>query len=231
MTKKDVRKLSLIIILGYMASLSVIPIIKAESITLDGIVTETSWVEWISDIGYPSYNIYYTTDDSDVCLGIILEGDTPDIKLAFRADASDFLLKIVDGVLSFYPGDSSNPNWWGSKRTGLPSGVELASGVTDGKHSIEVKISKEMLGGYSDNMPDSFPLWVMNSASDSSVPNYYPDNRGDWWFYDMESGRERVYDLEDVPSFHVPEYPLGTILSLLTMIAALGIMSKKMPKL
>lgn len=231
MTKKDVRKLSLIIILGYMASLSVIPIIRAESITLDGIVSETSWVEWISDIGYPSYNIYYTTDDSNIYLGIILEGDTSDIKFAFRADASDFYIKIVDGVLSFYPGDSSRPNWWGPKRVGLPSGVELVSGITDGKHSIEVKISKEILGGYSENMPDSFPLWVMNSASDSSVPNYYPDFRRDWWFYDMDSGRGLVYEPEDVPTFTTPEYPLGTILSLISMIAAWGIMSKRVPKL
>ena len=101
MTKKDVRKLSLLVILGYMASLCVIPMISAESITLDGNVSETLWVEWISDTGYPSYNIYYTFDDSEVYLGIILESDTPDLKFAFRADASDFLIKIVDGVLSF----------------------------------------------------------------------------------------------------------------------------------
>ena len=230
MTKKDVRKLSLILILGYMATLSVIPMIRAQSIALDGMVSETSWVKWISDIGNPSYNIYYTTDDSEIYIGIILEGDNPDIKFAFRADASDFLIKIVDGVLSFYPGDSGRSNWWGSKRFGLPVGVEIVSGVTEGKHSYEVKISKEMLGVYSENRPDSFPVWVMNSASDSSVHNYYPDDRDDWWFY-RGSSQELVYDPEDVPTFHAPEYPLGTILSLITMMTALGIMSKRVPKL
>ena len=143
-----------------MASLCVIPMVSAESITLDGNVSETSWVEWISDTGYPSYSIWYTFDDSDVYIGIILESDTPEIKFAFRADASDFLIKIVDGVLSFYPGDSSRPSWWGPKRFGLPSGVELVTGITEGKHSIEVKISKEILGGYSEDMPDSFPAFL-----------------------------------------------------------------------
>ena len=232
MTKKDVRKLSLIVILGYMVSLCVIPMVSAESITLDGIVSETSWVDWISDSGYPSYSIYYTADDSDVYLGFILEGDTPDLKFAFRADASDFLIKIVDGVFAFYPGDSSRPSWWGPKRSGLPSGVEVVIGITGGKHSIEVKISKDILGGYSEDMPDSFRLWVMSSASDSSVPNYYPDHRNDWWFYrDDATDVTEIIENDNPPTFHVPEYPLGTILSLISMMAAFGIMTKKVPKL
>ena len=232
MTKKDVRKLSLIVILGYMASLCVIPMVSAESITLDGAVSETSWVEWISDTTYPSYSIHYTFDDSDVYLGIILENDTPNLKFAFRADASDFLIKIVDGVLSFYPGDSSRTSWWGPKRFGLPSGVELVSGITEGKQSIEVKISKEILGGYSEDMPDSFPLWVMNSASDSRFSNYYPDHRDDWWFYrDDATDVTEIIENDDPPIFHAPEYPFGSILSLITMMAALGIMTKRVPKL
>jgi hypothetical protein len=111
MTEKDVRKLSIIVILGYLASLCAVPMVSSQSITMDGTMSETVWVEWISDIGYPSYNIYYTTDDTNVYIGFILESDTPDIKFAFRAEASDFLIKIVDGVMSFYPGDSSRPSW------------------------------------------------------------------------------------------------------------------------
>ena len=44
-------------------------------------------------------------------------------------------------------------------------------------------------------------------------------------------GQDPVYELEDVPRFHVPEYPLGTMISLLSMMAAWGMMSKRVPKL
>ncbi len=234
MKNKSVKKICLIVLLGLMASLCVIPSIRAEDITLDGKVSETVWVDWFEDPGYPSYSGYYTVDEEAIYIGIVLDIDNVDdanLRFAFRAEASDYLIKITEeGDVSFKPGDSSRTSWWGGKRIGLPYGVEVVKGETSGKASYEIKLLKEILGDYAD-LSEDFPIWVMSKAPDSSVPNYYPDNRGDWWFYDMESGRELVYDPEDVPRFHVPEYPLGTMLSLITMIAALGMMSKKVPKL
>ena len=229
------KKMTTIFLASIMVTLLSTPLIHAENITLDGTVSETAWVEWFEDSTYPSFNAYYYFDEDYVYLGIVLDIDNandPNLKFAFRADASDFLIKITkEGDLSFYPGDSSRPSWWGPKRFGLPNGVELAIGETDGSPSYEVRILKEILGDYTD-VPDGFPLWIMSVASDPAISHYYPVARDDWWFY--RGGGQGVLEIienDDPPSFHVPEYPLGSILSLVTMMAALGIISKRVPKL
>ena len=223
-----------IFLASIMATLLSTPLIHAENIALDGNVSETVWVEWFEDSAYPSFNAYYYFDEDYVYLGIVLDFDELDdanLKFAFRAAASDFLVKITEeGDLSFYPGDSSRVSWWGRKRFGLPTGVELVIGETNGKPSYEVRISKEILGDYVD-VPDGFPLWIMSKASDPNISHYYPVSRDDWWFYRGDNADVLVIESDAPPTFHVPEYPLGTILSLITMMAALGIMSKRVPKL
>jgi hypothetical protein len=81
-------------------------------------------------------------------------------------------------------------------------------------------------------MPDGFPLWVLSITSDSSLSNCYPDHRNDWWFYrDDSTDVTEIIENDEPPTFHASEYPLGTILSIITMMAALGIMTKRVPKL
>jgi len=231
MTNKCEKKLSLVVLIAIMASLCVIPSIRAENIALDGDISETIWVDWFEDPGYPSYSVYYTFDEDNVYLGIVLDIDNVDdanIRFAFRAETSDFLIKITkDGDTSFYPGDSSRTSWWGGKRIGLPYGVEVVNGETSGKPCYEIKILKEILGDYAD-IPDCFPLWVMSEASDMAMSNYYPNNRGDWWFYrDDNTENIEVFGTEDPPTFHVPEFPLGTFSSMAVMAVALVLASRK----
>ena len=228
MKNKSVKKLSLIVLLGLMASLCVIPSIRAEDITLDGKVSETVWVDWFEDPGYPSYSAYYTFDVEAIYLGIVLDVDNADdanLRFAFRAEAGDYLIRITEeGDMSFHPGDSSRTSWWGGKRTGLPSGVEVVKGETGGKVSYEVKLLKEILGDYVD-ISGEFSLWVMSKDPDVDLSNYYPDNRGDWWFYRDDSSE--VIGTEEVPTFHTPEFPLGTISSLAVMALAFLLVSRK----
>ena len=228
MKNKRVKKIGLIVLIGLMASLCVIPSIRAEDITLDGKVSETVWVDWFEDPGYPSYSGYYTVDEEAVYIGIVLDIDNVDdanLRFAFRAEASDYLIKITEeGDMSFYPGDSSRTAWWGGKRIGLPYGVEVVQGETSGKASYEIKLLKEILGDYADPSED-FPLLVMSKATDSSVPNHYPDNRGDWWFY--RDGDTEVIWAEEPPTFHAPEFPLGTLSSIAVMALAFVLASRK----
>lgn len=231
MKNKGVKKISLIVLLGLMASLCVIPSIKAEDITLDGEVSETVWLDWFEDPGYPSYSAYYTFDDEAIYLGIVLDIDNVDdanLRFAFRAEASDYLIKITkEGDLSFHPGDSSRTSWWGGKRIGLPYGVEVVKGETSGKASYEIKILKEILGDYAD-ISEDFPLWVMSKASDMAISNYHPNNRDDWWFYRGDSTESiEVIGTENSPRFHVPEFPLGTLSSIAVMAVALVLASRK----
>ena len=229
MKNKCVKKLSLGVLIVLMVSLCVIPSIRAENITLDGEISEAVWVDWFEDPGYPSYSVYYTVDEEAIYIGIVLDIDNVDdanLRFAFRAEASDYLIKITEeGDVSFYPGDSSRPSWWGNKRIGLPSGVEVVKGETSGKPSYEIKIMKEILGDYAD-LSEDFPLWVMSKAPDSSVPNYYPDSRArDWWFYRDDS--TEFIGAEEPPTFSAPEFPLGTISSIAVMIAALALIGRK----
>jgi hypothetical protein len=65
--------------------------------------------------------------------------------------------------------------------------------------------------------------WFKHHARECA-PNYYPDYNDSWWFH-----QDDIPD--ELPTFSTPEYPLGTILSIITMIVALDIDSRKMPKL
>ncbi len=229
------KKMATIFLASMIVTLLGVPLIHAEDLTLDGIVTETVWVDWFEDSAYPSFDAFYSFDEDYVYIGIVLGFDNvkdANLRFAFRADASDFLVKITEeGDISFHPGDSSRISWWGPKRSGLPNGVELVKGETNGKPSYEIRISKEILGDYA-NVPNGFPLWVMSKASDPAVSNYYPDARGDWWFYrDDAPGVLEIIETDVPPTFSAPEFPLGTLLSLITMMAALGIYAKRVPKL
>ena len=231
MKNKCVKKLSLAVLIVLMTSLCVIPSIRAENITLDGEISETIWVDWFEDPGYPSYSVYYTFHENNVYLGIMLDIENvndANIRFAFRAEASDFIIRIrKDGDISFYPGDSSRTSWWGGKRIGLPYGVEVVKGETSGKPSYEIKIMKEILGDYAD-IPEGFPLWVMSTASDVALSNYYPNNRDDWWFYREDNTENiEVMGTENPPTFHAPEFPLGTFSSIAVMAVALVLASRK----
>jgi len=77
---------------------------------------------------------------------------------------------------------------------------------------------KEILGDYTD-LSEDFPLWIISEASDGATSNYYPDARSDWWFYRGDS--TEVIGLEEPPTFHAPEFPLGTISSIAVIALAL----------
>jgi len=56
-------------------------------------------VDWFEDPGYPSYSGYYTVDEEAIYIGIVLDIDNVDdanLRFAFRAEASDYLIKITE---------------------------------------------------------------------------------------------------------------------------------------
>lgn len=226
MNNKGRKKISMLILLGFMALLSVFPSIMADPVILDGIVSEGAWLAWFDDPGSPSYDVSYSYDEDAIYIGMVLDSaNIKDAKLqfAFRAKKCDFKIRITpDGEVSFNPGGPSQTSWWWGRRQGLPYGVDVVKSETDGKTSYEIKILKEILGGYTE-IPDNFPFWVMFKVSNNALKNTYPDSRADWWFE-----RGGVGDVpEGVPLFHAPEIPLGTISSIVVMAAALVLVSRK----
>jgi len=226
MNKKGVKKISLIVLLVLIAALWVIPSIKAENITLDGEVTETIWLEWFEDLGYPSYSTYHTADDDAIYIGIVLDVDNVDeanLLFAFRAEKRDFRIIITkEGDMSFNPGDSSISSWWEKRRPGLPYGVEVVIGDTNGKASYEIKILKEILGDKT-IVPDNFPFWLLIRESNGVFLNAYPDSRAGWWFLYSDDGES----VEQTPAFHAPEFPFGSVSSIVVMAIALVLVNKK----
>jgi hypothetical protein len=228
MKNKGVKKISLVVLLGLTAALWVIPLINAETITLDGEISETVWLEWFEDPGFPSYSTHYTLDDDAIYIGIILDIDNiedANLRFAFRAENIDYKIKITpEGDISFNPGTPSITSWWGSRRPGLPQGVEVVKSETNGLPSYEIKISKEILGDYTE-IPDNFPFWVLIRESNKVLLNTYPDSRADWWFYISDS--DEIIGAEKTPMFHAPEFPLGTVSSIAVMAAALVLANRK----
>ncbi len=113
--------------------------------------------------------------------------------------------------------------WWTGKKTGLPPGSNAVASMTDGYRSYEISITNTSMEEKKDDFPEKFEFWYkIQDGTPEESANYYPDSRAGWWFVIEAYGEE-----EFVPKFSVPELPLGTIMALISMFAAIAIFAKK----
>jgi hypothetical protein len=208
------------------------------SVLLDGSINEVSWHIWFSDSGTPLFSTYYSSDETYAYIGIItssIVGDN-DLEFAFKGTEHDWVIKLADvSGLSYKMSEITN-TYWGPSQTGLPDGVKIIKGLTDGKISYEIRIEKDLLGEYGKDIPDNLNIWIMVANGSHGqwiwsiidIPegevNFYPEARADWWFTISE---EEDQITESVPSFSAPELPIGTITSIILMLTAMLVISKK----
>jgi hypothetical protein len=245
MYKKSIKKVALIVLMIFQCSILIIPSVSA--LVLDGNVNEIEWELWYVDTGTPSFTIYTTSDENYAYLGIVTsieETGKNDLQLAFKGIEKDWAIKLSDVTGTSYvkSKDDTSVTYWGSKKAGLPEGVQIVQGVTDGKVSYEISIAKELLKN-----SEAFPtnqVWLMVSSNSNGnwiwsildIPseevNFYPDSRAGWWFTFPEDDVP-ISELDEVPTFVAPEFPLGTILPMLAMLLAMviGTQKKSMPNL
>ena len=242
MNTKYNKKMSLIVLAVMLLSTMMTPSSSAQGITLDGVLSETDWMLWFEDTNEPGFTVYHATDEDNVYLGIIVEDDDisdDHLQFALRADGVDYKIKIkYDTIICYRPGGEWIKGWWSRTVWGLPPGVEIVIGTTNGKTSYEICIAKSKLGDYTDDFPNNFVMWIMYISDNPGGPaNYYPNvYAGWWWVVNQDSGDEKDEKVfqdsgdekdEKVPEFHIPETPYGTILSLATMIGAVFLLNKR----
>lgn len=224
------KKMSLTFLAVILLSMMLTPSSNAVGIILDGELSETEWMLWFEDTDEPRFTVYYATDESNVYIGIIVEDDDTSndhFQFAFRAEDVDYKIKIKhDIIICYRPSGGEKDGWWRHTVWGLPPGVEIVVGTTNGKTSYEICIAKSTLGGYADDFPNNFIMWIMYiSDNPSGSSNYYPSALADWWF--IEKDDERGEGGGPIPEFIIPETPYGTILSLATMTGALLLLTKR----
>jgi hypothetical protein len=237
MNKNNAKKIGILLLLLLQLSCIIIPGIGA--VTLDGSVTEPTWNLWIIDSGDPSFSVFYWEDTTNVYIGIVTSGTEfgqNDIELAFQAIDYDWAIKLSDISGHKYVKSISDPvtDYWGPSKLGLPDGVNIVQGSTDGKISYEISIEKELLGKKGEEFPTNFKMWLMVSTDSkgnwiwsiidvkSGVANFYPESREGWWFEFIDYG-----EIDEIPTFHAPEFPLGSITAVIMMFAAMIVVGKK----
>jgi len=68
-------------------------------------------------------------------------------------------------------------------------------------------------------------IWLM--VVDGDDVNYYPDSRAGWWFAIADDRSPQSGEEEQTPGFHIPELPLGTLMAIISMFAAIALYTKR----
>jgi len=208
----------------------VLPSAHADGIIMDGMIDETEWNYWFTDDSQsPVVDIYYYKDSSsNVYIGILTD-DTTDsddsLEFAFRASRRDYWFKLKsDGSAWWRSGEEGVEGWWNGMNTGLPLWINAVVSTTDGNRSYEISITHLCMEEKADNFPDNFVFWYkVQNGNPGGPDNFYPDSLSGWWFVmgQYPEGKEGPFN------FVIPELPLGTIMALVSMFAAIAIYAKK----
>lgn len=225
----NTKKIVILSILYALVALQ-LPSVYASGLTIDGIVEETEWTWLLDDLSQqPNFSVYYSSDSAYVYLAIVTNdaNENSDVlEFAFRGAEKDYWIEVKPGIsTNFRLSGGTWQGWWKGLRTGTPSGVNIAEGETDGYRSYEISIEVSKLGDKASSFPEKFKFWIkVQDGTPNGPVNYYSDNRADWWWViEQEVGD----DDESPPMFMAPELPLGTIMSLISMLAAFSLFVKR----
>ena len=200
----------------------------ADGIVLDGVIDETEWNHWFTDdLESPVVDIYYYNDSSNVYIGLLTDDTTDNddsLEFAFRASRRDYWFKLKsDGSAWWRSGEEGVEGWWNGMNTGLPLWINAVASTTDGNRSYEISITHLCMVEKADNFPESFVFWYKVQDDNPDGPcNFYPNSLSGWWFVmgQYPEGEPRL-------ELAVPELPMGTIMALISMFAAIAIFAKK----
>jgi len=207
----------------------ILPSAHADGITMDGVIDETEWNHWFTDTSEsPVVDVYYYNDSSNVYIGILTDDTTDNddsLEFAFRASRRDYWFKLKsDGSAWWRSGEEGVEGWWNGMNTGLPSWFNAVASTTDGSRSYEISITLTCMEEKANNFPENFVFWYKIQNENPGGPdNFYPDSLSGWWFVmgQYPEGEEPRLELA------VPELPMGTIMALISMFAAIAIFAKK----
>jgi hypothetical protein len=220
------RLLGILFALLTIFSVSIVAVNAA--VTMDGTIDEGDWNFWFNDDSeQPAVDVYWATDADYLYIGLVTDdaNENKDVlEFAFRADGIDYWIQVKPGIATNYrPSGGEYNGWWSGKKSGLPSGVSIVAGETDGARSYEISIEASILKS---ELPEKLKFWYKVLDGKSGPDNYYPDSRAGWWF-DIERDVGEDDDEKTPIMFSVPEFPLGTLAALVSMVLAFTLFMKK----
>lgn len=226
---KEMKFLILVVPMLFAISVGITPIAFAEGIDLDGVVEEPEWTWLFNDISdEPYFDLYWYIDTENLYIAIATDDANENydvMKFAFAAKDLDYRIQVAPGVYTAYRKSGGDiEDYWSTLRIGLPSGVNVSYGKTDGKRSYEISIQLEMLGNKANDFPENFKMWIMLKDGTQDSINYYPNSRAGWWFL---FGSEEEGEENPTLHFGVPELPFGTLMALISTIAALTLFASR----
>ena len=204
-------------------------LVFADGITMDGTIDEAEWnYSFTDDSDSPVVDVYYYNDTSNVYIGLLTDDTTDNddsLEFAFRASRRDYWFKLTsDGSAWWRSGEEGIEGWWNGINTGLPAWINAVASMTNGKRSYEISITQLCMEEKAYDFPEKLVFWYKVQDGNPGGPNnFYPDSLAGWWFvlgqYPEGEGGP--------PNFVIPELPLGTIMALISMFAAIAIFAKK----
>ena len=196
-------------------------------LVLNGTVDEAEWNYWFTDdSGSPVIDVYWFNNSDYLYIGIVTDDTNENsdyLEFAFKGNEEDYSVQIIPGVSTLHAVRASVATplfqgWWPTSYTGFPTGVNVVSGETLGNRSYEISIELSILGFRAGDLPESFEFWYIVQDGSPDGPSNYPESYFAWNFEP---------DNELIPTFHVPELPLGTIMAMISMLLAMVIFMKK----
>ena len=228
MKSVGVNKRLLAIVFALITIFSMNMVTAYAEVLLDGTVDEADWNYWFTDdSGSPVVDVYWSNNSDYLYIGMVTDDANENsdyLEFAFKGGEEDYWVQIIPGVSTSYAvrASASIPlfqGYWATIHTGLPTSVNVVSGETLGNRSYEISIELSILGNRAGDLPESFEFWYKVQDGIPNGPiNTYPDSYYTW---------EYEPEPEPIPTFHVPELPLGTIMALISMFLAIAIFMKK----
>ncbi len=228
--KSVVLKKRLVAIVFAMVTIFSMNLVTASAeLLLNGTVDEADWEYWFTDdSGSPVVDVYWSNNSDYLYIGIVTDDTNENsdyLEFAFKGGEEDYTVQIIPGVSTQYAVRASAPTplfqgYWTTYYTGLPTSVNVVPGETSGNRSYEISIELSILGNRARDLPESFEFWYKVQDGYPDGPSNYPESYNSWNF-------EPDNEEKPIPTFHVPELPLGTIMALISMFLAMVIFMKK----
>ena len=229
-----ITKRLLVIVFAMMTIFSMNMVIAYAELMLNGSVDEADWNYWFTDdSGSPVVDVYWSDNSDYLYIGIVTDDSNENsdyLEFAFKGGEEDYSVQIIPGGSTHYSVRTSVATplfqgWWQTSYTGLPPGVNVVTGYTLENRSYEISIELSILGNRAGDLPESFEFYYKVQDGHPDGPSNYPDSYMSWNFNpdnEQDDGEEEL-----VPTFHVPELPMGTIMALISMLLAMVIFTKK----
>lgn len=229
MKSVGVKKRLLAIVFALITIFSMNMVTAYAEVMLNGTVDEADWNYWFTDdLGSPVVDVYWSNNSDYLYIGLVTDDTNENsdyLEFAFKGGEEDYSVQIIPGVSTLYSVRASVATplfqgYWDAYYTGLPTGVNVVTGETLGNRSYEISIELSILGNRAGDLPESFEFWYKVQDGFPDGPINYPELYNNWNF-------EPDNDEVPIPTFSVPELPLGTIMALISMLLAMVIFIKK----